>query len=75
MPEQRDDARAGGSLTFDSRLHACFWTRTKTEHIRTKHKQGSSAMLGFLKDAMALVSIIGFTAASLTWVDMASRLV
>lgn len=32
-------------------------------------------MLGFLKDAMTLVSIIGFTLATLTWMDMASRLV
>jgi hypothetical protein len=28
-----------------------------------------------LKDAMALVALIGFTGASLTWLDMASRLV
>ena len=32
-------------------------------------------MLNFLKDAMALVSIIGFTAATMAWMDMASRLV
>jgi hypothetical protein len=29
----------------------------------------------FLKDAMALVAILGFTGATLAWVDMASRLV
>ena len=29
----------------------------------------------FLKDAMAFVAIIGFTGASLAWMDMASRLV
>lgn len=32
-------------------------------------------MLNIVKDAMALVAIIGFTGASLTWLDMASRLV
>jgi hypothetical protein len=32
-------------------------------------------MLTFLKDAMALIALIGFTGASLTWMDMASRLV
>jgi hypothetical protein len=32
-------------------------------------------MLTFVKDAMALAAIIGFTGVSLTWLDMASRLV
>lgn len=32
-------------------------------------------MLNIVKDAMALVAIIGFTGASLTWLDLASRLV
>lgn len=32
-------------------------------------------MLTFLKDAMALVAICGFTGAVLAWMDMASRLV
>lgn len=32
-------------------------------------------MLMFLKDAMALVAVCGFTGALLTWMDMASRLV
>lgn len=32
-------------------------------------------MRNFLKDAMALVAIIGFTGMSVTWLDMASRLV
>ena len=32
-------------------------------------------MLNFFKDAMALVALIGFTGATLTWMDMASRLV
>jgi hypothetical protein len=30
-------------------------------------------MLGFLKDLMAMVSLVGFTGASLMWLDMASR--
>ncbi len=32
-------------------------------------------MLGFVKDMMAMVALIGFTGATLTWMDMASRLV
>lgn len=32
-------------------------------------------MLSFLKDALALVALVGFTGASLTWLDLASRLV
>jgi hypothetical protein len=32
-------------------------------------------MLGFVKDMMALVALVGFTGASLAWMDMASRLV
>lgn len=32
-------------------------------------------MLSFVKDAMAMVTLVGFTGAVLTWMDMASRLV
>ena len=32
-------------------------------------------MLSFVKDAMAMVTLVGFTGAILTWMDMASRLV
>ncbi len=32
-------------------------------------------MLIFLKDMMAIVALVGFTGAMLTWMDMASRLV
>ncbi len=32
-------------------------------------------MLGFVKDFLALVTIVGFSAASLTWMDIAARLV
>ncbi len=32
-------------------------------------------MLNFAKDMMALVALVGFMGASLTWMDMASRLV
>ena len=32
-------------------------------------------MLTFVKDMMALMALVGFTGASLTWMDMASRLV
>jgi hypothetical protein len=32
-------------------------------------------MLTFVKDLFALVALVGFTGASLTWMDLASRLV
>jgi len=32
-------------------------------------------MLMFMKDAMAMVALCGFTGATLAWMDMASRLV
>jgi hypothetical protein len=32
-------------------------------------------MLSFVKDMMALVAVVGFTGAAVTWMDMASRLV
>ncbi len=32
-------------------------------------------MLSFVKDMLALVALIGFTGAAMTWMDMASRLV
>jgi hypothetical protein len=32
-------------------------------------------MLVFVKDMMALVALVGFTGAAMTWMDMASRLV
>jgi hypothetical protein len=32
-------------------------------------------MLNFMKDAMALAALVGFTGAAMTWMDMASRLV
>lgn len=32
-------------------------------------------MLSFVKDAMAMVALVGFTGAMLTWMDMASQLV
>ena len=32
-------------------------------------------MLVFVKDALALAALVGFTGASLAWLDLASRLV
>ena len=32
-------------------------------------------MLTFVKDMMAMVALVGFTGASLMWMDMASQLV
>ena len=32
-------------------------------------------MISFVKDAMAMLGLIGFTGGLLTWMDMASRLV
>jgi hypothetical protein len=49
------------------------------ENKRRTYKNGIATteveMLMFLKDAMALVAVCGFTGALLTWMDMASRLV
>ena len=32
-------------------------------------------MIGFVKDMLAMVSLIGFTGGALAWMDMAARLV
>jgi hypothetical protein len=32
-------------------------------------------MLGFVKDATAMITLIGFTAGLVTWMEVASRLV
>ncbi len=32
-------------------------------------------MLSFMKDMLAMVALVGFTGASLAWMDMASRFV
>jgi hypothetical protein len=32
-------------------------------------------MLAFVKDALAMVALCGFSVASITWVDIAARLV
>ncbi len=45
--------------------------RTYKNNIATMEVE----MLSFVKDAMAMVTLIGFTGAVLTWMDMASRLV
>jgi hypothetical protein len=42
---------------------------------KNKQRTPELQMRVFLKDAMALVAIVGFTGATLAWVDMASRLV
>jgi len=46
-------------------------SRTYKNNIATMEVE----MLTFVKDAMAMVTLIGFTGAVLTWMDMASRLV
>jgi hypothetical protein len=47
----------------------------KQRTYKNKTQTTEPIMLTFLKDAMALVALCGFTGATLTWMDMASRLV
>jgi len=47
----------------------------KRRTYKNEAKTWRSAMLIFLKDMMAIVALVGFTGAMLTWMDMASRLV
>ena len=45
--------------------------RTYKNNIATMEVE----MLSFVKDAMAMITLIGFTAGLVTWMDVASRLV
>ena len=47
----------------------------KSRTYKNETKTTEVDMLSFLKDAMALVALCGFTGATLTWMDTASRLV
>lgn len=42
---------------------------------KNKMRNKEATVLAFLKDMFALVAIIGFSGASLSWLDVASRLV
>jgi hypothetical protein len=47
----------------------------KKKTYKNKIATTEVSMLTLLKDMMALVALAGFSAATLTWMDMASRLV
>jgi len=49
--------------------------RNKERTYKNKTQTNEANMQTFLKDAMALVALCGFTGATLAWMDMASRLV
>ncbi|HWV01898.1 MAG TPA: hypothetical protein VN109_12085 [Devosia sp.] len=47
----------------------------KSRTHKNKQQTAETKMLTFLKDAMALMALCGFTGAAIAWMDMASRLV
>jgi hypothetical protein len=47
----------------------------KYRTYKNEQQTMETEMLTFLKDAMALVALCGFTGAAMAWMDMASRLV
>jgi hypothetical protein len=49
--------------------------QNKVRTYKNKTATTEVEMLTFLKDAMAMVALCGFTGATLAWMDMASRLV
>jgi hypothetical protein len=49
--------------------------QNRVRTYKNKTETTEVEMLTFLKDAMAMVALCGFTGATLAWMDMASRLV
>jgi hypothetical protein len=49
--------------------------KNKIETYKNIPKTTEVLMLSFLKDALAFITIAGFSVASLGWMDIASRLV
>ena len=49
--------------------------KNKNGTYKNIHETTEVPMLSFLKDALAFITIAGFSAASLSWMDIASRLV
>ena len=54
------------SMWLDKNKRRTYKNRTKTQGV---------SMLTFVKDLLAIVTLCGFSVASLTWMDMAARLV
>jgi hypothetical protein len=54
------------SMSLDKNKLRTYKNRTETLEV---------AMLSFVKDLLAFVTICGFSVASLTWMDIAARLV
>ena len=69
--QRRDWAHLYLSFTVTPMLLDLNKRRTYKNKIATMEVE----MLTFVKDMMALMALVGFTGASLTWMDMASRLV
>jgi len=49
--------------------------KNKTKTYKNVWKTKGISMREFLKDGLALITIAGFSVASLTWMDIAARLV
>ena len=47
----------------------------KNGTYKNEQQTTEADMLSFVKDAMAMVTLVGFTGGVLAWMDMASRLV
>jgi hypothetical protein len=47
----------------------------KRRTYKNKMRNKEVPVIAFFKDLLALVAIIGFSGASMTWLDVASRLV
>ena len=77
---QRSFSSVPGSIP-DSRVNHVFMAKPMSldkNKLRT-YKNGTETlevpMLSFVKDLLAFVTICGFSVASLTWMDIAARLV
>ena len=49
--------------------------KNKMETYKNVSETTEASMLSFLKDALAFITIAGFSVASLSWMDIAARLV
>jgi len=49
--------------------------KNKNGTYKNIHETTEVPMLSFLKDALAFITIAGFSVASLSWMDIAARLV
>jgi hypothetical protein len=65
--------RRGVNLRFT--VTALLLDENKQRTYKNQIATTEADMLGFVKDAMAMVVLIGFTGGALAWMDIASRLV